>query len=124
MAAAAPSRILWPFVRFHGEVGAAAVIDPDALRVVAPRMLLAAFSVVALVQQLHVAARIGLAIVASAIVGRAANRGIPATVSVIRRMLWLRLACKVRAAAVIHPNPAVVKTPGVALLAGLIHFAV
>src|SRR6516165_5820809 len=118
LAAGTHPRVLRPLARLRDEVGAAAMIHPDALGVVAPRIPLPAFRVAVLIQQLHVAARVGMTVVTSAIIRRAAHHGIPGTSSARGRILWSCLDREVRAAAVIHPNPPLVKTPGVALLTG------
>jgi hypothetical protein len=100
----------------HHEVGAAAMVYPDASLIVAPAIALLASRSAALIGHLHAASRIHRAGVPSTIVRRAGDdlAAIPATIpSVVPTVHH-----EVGAATVVYPDALAVVSPAITFLAG------
>jgi hypothetical protein len=101
----------------YSEIGAAAMVDPDASAIVAPTVALLAPRIASLPGHLHTALRIDRAGTASTVVGRAADLASAAIVSTIVRFIEA-VHDEVRTATVIYPDASLIVAPTVALLAG------
>jgi len=96
------------------ELGAAAAVHPDALRIVAPGLALNAGGAADLARQLHAAAGVGVAVMAIAIV-RGAGEGLSLSLTL---SVAVSASGELSAAAAVHPDALHVVAPGLALNAG------
>jgi hypothetical protein len=108
-----------PVASFQGEVGAAAVIDPDAAIIEAPRISLSTRGPAALADHLYSCAGFCLAVVTLTVIGGAVKRldetcGVVAVVPVTTT--WrTHLQGKVGTATAIDPDAATIEAPSLAL---------
>src|SRR5467141_57949 len=103
--------MLRPLVRLRHKFRAASMVHPDPAVIEAPRISFLARRLAVLPDQVHIAARVRLAVVPPAIIRRAAHNRFAAAIF----SLPLKLHSEVGPASVIHPNPAFVISPRIPL---------